>query len=233
MRRSVLAGEAKTKNYFSSDLSWDLHNSCRAAGCAETWVNSQNTKPGLLVANASGGGGHALDGLWQEVNCRSQKSFNVNTSEPNTSSQSSDVSFFFFLTVKLSPPRVREQRVHDLVRVAAPVAVLHHMSQHAPQNIVQSGSFLIQEDARLGQEAVQVSVGTHFLLEVHRLHILVRAKNNRENIKFCCCANKILKVSLLIFVFSPSSELILTSPLLTADAVWVIFKLLSVSWVEM
>lgn len=150
-------------------------------GCAETWVNSQNTKPGLLVTNAGGGGGHALDGLWQEVNCGSQRSFNVNTSEPNTSSQSADVFFFYFfpLTVKLSPSRVREQRVHDLVRVAAPVAVLHHVSQHSPQDVVQSGGFLVQEDARLGQEAVQVSVGAHFLLEVHRLHILVRAKNNK------------------------------------------------------
>lgn len=121
--------------------------------------------------------------------------------------QRADV-FFSFLTVELFPSRVREQRVHDLVCVAAPVAVLHHVSQHSPQDVVQSGSFLIQEDARLGQEAVQVSVGTHFLLEVHRLHILMRANNNnnRDNIKFCCCANKILKVSLLIFVFSPAAS---------------------------
>lgn len=32
-------------------------------------VNSQNTKPGLLVSNASGSSSHTLNGLGQKVNC--------------------------------------------------------------------------------------------------------------------------------------------------------------------
>lgn len=77
------------------------------------------------------------------------------------------------LTVKLCSSSIREERAHDRVHVAPPQVILHHVGQHISEDLVQSSCFLVQEYCGLSQEAVQVSLSTHFLLEIHRLHILV------------------------------------------------------------
>lgn len=50
-------------------------------------MNSQDTKPGLLVADASGSGRHTLDGLWQQVHCGQRRHRHK---KPETDKQASE-----------------------------------------------------------------------------------------------------------------------------------------------
>lgn len=136
-------------------------------------LNSQNTKPGLLVMNTSWTCSHTLNGLWQKVNCggRNNKKYSIFYFARKCLNRLS-----FSLTINISASFVCEQRVHHLFYIAAAMALLHHVGNHSPQNLIQSSSLFVQNYACLWKEAVQVSVGTYFLLEVHGLYILIQRK---------------------------------------------------------
>lgn len=195
-------------------------------GCAETWVNSQNTKPGLLVTNAGGGGGHALDGLWQEVNCGSQRSFNVNTSEPNTSSQSADVFWFFFVPSPLNslPPASvnSEFMTSSASQLPWPSSTTWvSIRLRTSSRVAAFSSKRMLAWARKPSRSLWARTSSwKFIGFTYWCEPTTTGGNN----KFCCRANKILKVSLLIFVFSPSSELILArlpcSLLMLSELFW-------------
>lgn len=195
-------------------------------GCAETWVNSQNTKPGLLVTNAGGGGGHALDGLWQEVNCGSQRSFNVNTSEPNTSSQSADVFFFFFVPSPLNslPPASvnSEFMTSSASQLPWPSSTTWvSIRLRTSSRVAAFSSKRMLAWARKPSRSLWARTSSWKFIG---FTYWCEPRTTRGNNKFCCRANKILKVSLLIFVFSPSSELILArlpcSLLMLSELFW-------------
>lgn len=118
------------------------------------------------------------------------------------------------LTVALPPPCVCEHGVHDLVHVTSLMAVGSHVRQHSPQDLVQSGGSFVQEDARLGQEVVQVSVGAHFLLEVHWLDILTGARDKKDT------ANHPIVTSSHIYTPPPPSTPIYLSKLHHTGSVW-------------
>lgn len=83
------------------------------------------------------------------------------------------------LTVDLLSSGVGEEHAHHLLEVAPGlrrVAVLADAVQHSLEDVVQGGGRLIQQDGGPRQEAVQIPVRPHLLLEVHQLHILIRGQ---------------------------------------------------------